>query len=227
MQPFESASFAPTGCPYCDRVFNRSQTGFAPWDHILFDFQGNVVVPSRGSLVEGWLLVIPRDHTLSSVQLDVGRRVDLHDCVTLSRSALRDAYGPDVSIATFEHGAAVSRSIVGCGIDHVHLHVVPLSFDLADAARRHPLGTSLTWASLRDWDAFYAQPVSTGPYVAVRVGDGSLWVGTGPIVSQFFRRVIADTVGKTDRYDWKADDGLANVEGTIERVRLQDVHSVV
>src|SRR6185503_1320171 len=45
-------------------------------------------------------------------------------------SILTQCYG---AVGAFEHGPSAASRTVGCGVDHAHLHLVPLQFDLAAA----------------------------------------------------------------------------------------------
>src|SRR5689334_5777564 len=55
-------------CRFC--VDNVSISAVDPWDRPLLSTDNFYVVPSLGSLVEGWLLVIPKDHVISAAALD-------------------------------------------------------------------------------------------------------------------------------------------------------------
>ena len=41
---------------------------------------------------------------------------------------------PSTPVTMFEHGASHTGSIMGCGVDHAHVHLVPLDFNLAEEA---------------------------------------------------------------------------------------------
>lgn len=199
-------------CPYCTGFLGASGNAREPWDEVLSIRDDVYLVPTRGCLVEGWLLAIPREHTLSLAHLAPHRQTAAIATARHAADRVSLLYG---TATVFEHGASVPRSAVGCGVDHAHLHIVPLPFSLGDVARHHPLGRTLTWRRAEGWEGI--EP-SAGAYLAVTSGDGVL-VGSGDIPSQFFRRVIADELGCGSRFDWKADDGLENVVRTVARYR--------
>jgi ATP adenylyltransferase len=222
-----------TPCPYCSGVFGSpAAAGVRPrprWDTVLRSHGGVVTVPTRGPLVEGWLLVIPREHVLSSLALPGSRRDLVYDEAARAAGLLREAYHHDVErggafVTTFEHGAARSGTPVGCGVDHVHLHAVVLPFELAAAAHQHPLGGGLRWQAVSGWRDLEQVVASNTPYVAV-ANDEAVWVGTGKIPNQFFRRVIAAELGHPDRFDWKMDPRNDLVDRTLAAVadRTTDV----
>jgi ATP adenylyltransferase len=200
-------------CPYCTDLFGSPQSTRAPWNEILWSRDEVFVVPTRGALVEGWLLAIPRQHVLSSLALSKDRRNVLLEVAADAATRVGRIYG---RTTIFEHGAGVERSVVGCGIDHAHLHIVPLGFDLAAVAREHVLGQQLTWRAHTSWSNLNVAVGS--PYVAVDDRD-KVWCGLGPIPSQFFRRVIAEKLGCHDQFDWKQSSGLDHVARTVARLR--------
>jgi ATP adenylyltransferase len=199
-------------CPYCTEIFSPQRSFHALWDSILCEVSDIGFVPSRGSLLPGWVLAIPREHALSSAALSPKRRAELHTAVHQVRRELASVFG---RVTLFEHGPSAAQSVVGCGVDHVHIHLVPLSFDLASASKEFDTGKSLSWSTFRSWPDFYGSNLAADPYVAVTSGDRVV-VGSGDIKSQFFRRVIASHMGIPTAFDWRSDPGESNVEQTVK-----------
>ena len=207
-------------CPYCGGVLAGSTDSRSPvWDHVLWANESVVVIPTRGALVEGWLLAIPREHVLASRELSSSQADDLRAAVSWAEAALGRHYG---SVAVFEHGAARLGTVVGCGVDHAHIHVVPLGFDLIDAARNHPMSGCLDWQRFSNWEAAYSSLRPAEGYLAVQTSGPDVWLGRGDIPSQFFRRVIAAEIGCPDAFDWRGDPRVDQVERTIARLAGQD-----
>jgi ATP adenylyltransferase len=210
-------------CPYCDGVFAVSTGSGSPvWDHVLWANESVVVIPTRGALVEGWLLAIPREHVLASRELSGVQADDLRTAVEWAKIALGRHYG---SVAVFEHGAARPGTVVGCGVDHAHIHVVPLDFDLVDAARNHPIGNRLDWERFPSWEAVYSSVRQTQPYLAVQTDGPDVWVGRGDIPSQFFRRIIASEIGRPDAFDWRDDPRTDQAQRTIVQLTRGSDHT--
>lgn len=201
-------------CPYCSSLFSTDSEA-AIWNvRILPDSQRIAVVPTRGMLVPGWLLVIPEEHDLSVRALNSLRRDQVWTRVAEVEELIGRAFGPP---AVFEHGAAQARSVVGCGVDHAHVHIVPLGFDLLEVAKRHPMGRELRWRELRRIDDWFERP-SEEPYLYLRSSHVGSWVATGAIPSQFFRRVIADEIGAPEIFDWRNDAGADHIVRTRDRL---------
>lgn len=179
-------------CRFCSRYRRRAERSDEPWDAEVFRTDRFVVVPTKGPLVEGWLLVIPLDHRLSFSALDeVGELDEL-----LSRTVELVA-GAFAAPTLFEHGATTAGSAFGCGIDHAHLHVAPLKFSLERACRS--VSPSTVW---HDSAAPWIEP-TTAPYLAIREPQAT-WRRACPAAAsrQFFRQAIAAAVGLGTEFDY-------------------------
>lgn len=183
-------------CRFCFRLDNGG-AGEEAWNTVLLATKNFVVVPSKGALVPGWLLVIPKAHQLSIADTPEESRAEFEHVLRVAGEAVHQRFGPPT---VFEHGAARPGTAWGCGIDHAHLHLLPLPFDLVAATQRR---LPLVWnarvrpTSICSWGA-------DGPYVALRGPTEDAWSVIHPetIERQFVRRVIADELGTPDRYDY-------------------------
>jgi len=197
-------------CPYCTHLFGPDAKR-REWDVELAGSNVDAaVVPTRGTLTPGWLLVIPRVHVLNTRALDDSMRVGFCAAVDVAVDCVTHAFGP---VTRFEHGPSQEGSVVGCGVDHAHLHLVPLDFDLAAAARRHPLARSLRW--VRGASASHAVHPANQAFLTVTTPFGEQWEATGDIPSQFFRRVIAQELGVAERFDWRQESNPTALARTI------------
>ena len=99
-----------------------------PWDEVLFESANFVAMPTRGSLVEGWLLVVPKEHHYCVGAFAAALITEFQLFRREVQQRLESIYG---SVVAFEHGAAGSGRPAGCGVDHAHLHLVPWSGSFA------------------------------------------------------------------------------------------------
>jgi hypothetical protein len=167
------------------------------------------------------MLLVPKGHFISMGALPDTMFAELDAFKSFLCSMLTECYG---SVATFEHGPSRERRSVGCGVDHAHLHLVPVSFDLASltspllptGARWRPAGIQECRNSHRlGEDYLYVeQPVSSGQIV------------TGELGSQVFRRVIASRIGHPKEYNWREHPHVERVMATINRIRAWQTSSV-
>src|ERR1039458_10394749 len=102
------------------------------WDTSLFESRNFVAIPTVGALVEGWLLVVPRTPILSFARLSTPLFSELEIFLDEIIPAIQSVYGP---VSVFEHGPSCAASVVGCGVDYAHLHLVPVDCDLLAGAK--------------------------------------------------------------------------------------------
>lgn len=201
-------------CRFCVKLApSVDRTG--PWDTVLAQSENFVVWPTIGSIVEGWLLVVPKQHYVCMGALPDELFAELDDLIGSLVPSLIGRYG---AMTVFEHGPAQPNQPVGCGIDHAHLHVVPTECDLAAGAKR--LLPELNWAAadcLRSAKEFHALDL---PYLYLEQPLGKAYLATHPnLPSQLFRKVIAAHVGQPDRYDWRLFPEERNVSSTVGKLR--------
>lgn len=189
-----------------DPAGRRFRSG-ASYDEPLAESDFFICVPSLGSLVPGWLLVIPKRSVLNLARLNSAERKEFGHFTTQMKLSVEQEFGESVM---FEHGANEQHSIIGCGVDQAHLHIVPINSSIfGTALRRH----NINWSEER----FY------WPFDKADIGSQYLWYSDGvtsktaiPVLrqSQFFRRVIAEMVGLPSQWDYREHPFLENIERT-------------
>ena len=198
-------------CNLCSELESRASA----WNQPLFESSNFVALPSLGALVEGWLLLVPKRHFISFGAIPSSMHPEIREFKRYLCTLLSQHYG---TIAAFEHGPSMASRTVGCGVDHAHLHLVPIQFDLAAEVLPF-LPDSITWrgaeiegcqnAHTRGEDYLYLeQPVGSG---RITTHD--------EFGSQLFRKAIATRLGMHDQYNWHEHQQLATVVATIESVR--------
>lgn len=169
----------------------------APYDAVLQESEHFVCVPSLGSIVQGWVLVTPKQARLNMAQLSEPEREELPCFYEHVRSKVEEAFG---RTCAFEHGAQAIGSATGCGVDQAHLHIVPISFEalLEDVRAR------------ASWNASaFRLPAQgnfgTREYLWISDSDRSYVAYPTEPVSQFFRRAVARVAGLADSWDYRAN----------------------
>jgi ATP adenylyltransferase len=188
------------------------------WNQPVFESPNFVAIPSLGSLVEGWLLIVPKHHFISAAVLPahlLGEMAQLKQnvCETLAKQ-----YGP---VCVFEHGPAGEHRAAGCGVDHAHVHVVPVRADLMLAAQQFlPADVKFRQGTLAECRAaaesgsdylYVEQPVGV-EFVAFHQQFGS----------QTFRKAIASICGIPNEYNWRDHPNLNKVLATIDRLAVEN-----
>ena len=203
-------------CKFCNSVVGHHIVqSKAPWDHILFETPNFIVVPTRGAIVEGWVLIVTRTHYLCMGALENELVSELRELCGLVCAALQECYGP---VRIFENGPTKPKQAVGCGVDHAHLHALPTDFNLIEGIQ-DICGHSLQWIpanGIQDAVELHERGL---PYLYVEQPTGEAYLTTRPdFESQLFRRAIATYYGRPDCYDWRVFPEEDNVRLTVERL---------
>jgi ATP adenylyltransferase len=200
------------GCSFCTLTVRKE---VQDWNRPLLESNHFMVLPSLGAMVEGWLLIAPKSHLISMGELPKELESEF---LALKREVVQlveNLYG---SAVAFEHGPSATKRQVGCGVDHAHLHIVPVAHDL-EAAVAPFLPADAQWKdahpqSCRDAfragkDYLYLEPGSRHGRILVHDQLGS----------QLFRRAIAKCIGAEEQFNWRQHPQLSNISRTIESVR--------
>lgn len=190
-----------------------------PWD---VEVAGNAqfaVIPSMGSLVPGWLLALPRAPKLNLSGLIEEHRSSLSKVIDQVEAKLEGLPG---EVYCFEHGSMYNGSLAGCGVDHAHLHIVPLEFDLIAAAKIHD---DVEWSDLDAKNDPLTQLPKDGEYIVIwRRSDGAGLVGKPQKpTSQWVRRVIANSLGASEEWNYRTHPQHQNVQSTLTALKVQEI----
>jgi ATP adenylyltransferase len=200
-------------CTLCAELATRSER--ASWNQPLIETKNFVVLPSLGALVEGWLLILPRMHLLSMGALPSQLRAEADDLESSARSLLNARYGSRT--VAFEHGPSAAKHGTGCGVDHAHLHVLPLNCDLLNYVQPF-VPTDLAWEPC-GWGG-RSDAYSNGlDYLYLRQeGQGGLLAVSEDFGSQVFRKAVASYLGIENHFNWRANPRLETVAKTMQAV---------
>ena len=200
--------------PYGHRfhsILHGTQSTNAVWDTVLVKVDDYTVVPTLGSIVPYWHLVLPRK-PCTNLREHLSRKGSGNLDEMLKLIATKH---PSRRVLWFEHGAIQHGSTVGCGVDQAHLHVIldtPFGFsEFRSAAERE----------FSDWQ------VTSTTDVYSRIAQGIEYYAFGDLESahsvsangkqrsQFFRRIVADLVGRPDQWNYREYPHLGQVSQTV------------
>lgn len=202
-------------CCLCSSLASRNSRDF--WNQPLFETANFAVLPSLGSLVEGWVLIVPRDHFICMGALSAGLWLELKGLKAVIAASLAQQYG---EICAFEHGAHAPNRQVGCGVDHAHLHLVPVPtrIDLTKAAEEF-LPIEVRWLPAR-FEACQSAFSKGEDYLYVEQPLGAGRIATGAALGgQIFRKAIATQFGVSGEFNWRQYPYLHNVRQTIRKMQ--------
>jgi ATP adenylyltransferase len=170
-----------------------------------------VVVPSLGSIVPGWTLLVPRRQATNFAALDGAARSALSGLREYVKARLRKAFPG--TVYEFEHGPWRKGGTLGCGVDQAHLHIVPLRLNLIEEVLSIPGDVIDIPADVSD--GWTLVPEGTD-YLFVRSSESNAGVIVLPTTprSQAIRRIIADCIGLSEAWDYREFGGLQHAMRT-------------
>jgi ATP adenylyltransferase len=198
-------------CAFCNlrSVAERTRS----YDTVIEEHHGFVTMPSLGAIVPGWLLVVSREHHLCSAALDRASHKLLLESVENAKGLLSHAFSAPT---VFEHGPASPGTPVGCGIDHLHMHLVPLPGSLAKQCTEL-YGTE--WQTLQHADDLSAMHREGVSYLSVQEPGASwLWASPPDGVRQPLRRAIAHMMNVPSLFDYRKDFFEENIAFTLKEL---------
>lgn len=197
MNRFQPIKNSGVKCRFCDFLTPTSK--HAPEDTPWLIDDSYAAFVSIGALVPGWSLIVPKDHKINLSE-DYASE-EFWSFVDTAAKTIKNQYG---KFSIFEHGAFDFSSQTSCGTGHAHLHIVPISFSLFDAALE--FDKALIWEKCLPSEV--AEKSKGSEYLFVsdsfdeRNSQGQICL-LPEETSQFFRKVIATKLGIPENYDYK------------------------
>jgi ATP adenylyltransferase len=196
-----------------DQILRDPSGASAPWDRVLAESPSFVAFPSLGSLVAGWVLIVPRRPMLNLSGLSPAEWDELDEFQMQVSGRLR-RFGSQLFV--FEHGNRMAGGALGCGVDQAHLHLVPLPFDLLQSAIDFP-DSDIQWSLQVDTVSFRNAVSTDVEYIGI-MNPASATAVVGHVrqpTSQWVRRLIAKGLGRAEAWDYKHHPNVPNLLGTV------------
>lgn len=180
-------------------------------DVVVHETDRFAVLPSVGSLVPGWLLVVPKRPASCFAELHEAERAELPTVL----EAIERLY-PKSGLRwnLFEHGGQPG-SRIGCGVDQAHLHVVPLDFDLCKVSL---LRGDVKWMPAPKIERLSTEDARGKEYLFAQTLETSLIGTCAQPTSQWFRRLIAEQIGVPNEWDYRHFPRMEVMSETIEKL---------
>lgn len=195
-------------------------------DSVLFETDNFVIIPTIGALLEGWLLIVSKEHYLCVGEMPSNVYSELKTLKKLASNILEDCYSKPT---IFEHGPSESGSLIGCGIDHVHFHLVPISFELINKNLLDRGYELVNWKKANDdFSILKKYFLNNTPYFYAEEPSNNCWISSAEgAPSQYFRRLIASQLGIYDCFDYKKHEFTENILRTIKTIgpRFSEIKS--
>ncbi len=215
-------SYAMPDCVLCDVVAER--VSVPVWNimtvgdissEFLAESENFIAVADVAPLTPGHTLIVYRHHDISFSKLTAPLVTELDQFRQQVAEVLSQGYSQ--RIVMFEHGLCNRARAGGCGIDHAHLHLVPLDRPLSGIFRR-----DFEVEQLGELEAISERGGQDSEYLLLTDVDGVNYMAfTHEPTRQYFRRVISALLGR-DLWNW--NDELLLGQKNETRNWILDLH---
>jgi ATP adenylyltransferase len=188
---------------------------------VLIESERFVVMPTLGQFIEGWLMVVSKDHIRCAREHPTHELEELDDLVAQTKALVKSYYGPAV---VFEHGPSDIPGLHGgCCIEHTHIHVVPCANGQEFCGR-------IVFRRVGDCtisDLSRSMPDKSRGYLIAGSDMASrrlnLYEVDCPSPRQYLRQVLAVVCNKNTLWDWRQKPCLENIHKTLLRLDAKNI----
>lgn len=167
-------------------------------------------LPSLSPLTAGHVLLVPNLHITSMAQIDKSLHREFNFFLRRLLTRLSKCFKPPLIL---EHGIAKGKS-GGCGINHAHLHLLPLS-PVVTAKVKSTVFQKFIFEST-NMHQLLSGTDHHRSYLLFGLKPQQLSVSFRENVpSQYLRRIIANELG-LPRWDWREKFGWEDIKRTYE-----------
>ncbi|AJQ29131.1 HIT family protein [Pelosinus fermentans] len=182
-------------------------------ERVLFSTKYWVVVPSVGSFVPGYLLIITKKHYFSVLDCPEDYFEELEKIISFLGSLIEKVYNKKTIL--FEHGAVNDRLKGGCCVDHTHIHVVPFDGELLN----NDYIKVLSRKKFERFTTLQDEYQNKKDYLFYQNNFGERFIFENDvIVSQFFRQILCQELGIMNKWDWRKNYGVDIIINTINSI---------
>lgn len=189
------------------------ESGRADHDRPLLQTPDWVVAPTLGAVIPNWLLAIPRETALSFREW---RSVTGRSPPCVVEEIISHLHLSGDEVIWFEHGPRAKGTVVGCGADYAHLHLlIRPSFSFSDFLNEAITRSGLDWQVLNS-DSGYSRLGEDSSYLIAGSGDRVAFAeDVDRVGSQFFRKIVASLVGLPETWDYRVHSHAGNIRETV------------
>ncbi len=187
-------------CVFCDIDFSKIE------NTIIYESEFFYVLPTIGSLVDGYILIVSKRHVNSSVCLNKYELNEYKNLISKYQNIFIKVYGKTPIV--FEHGTYDKNS--ASSVIHAHTHIVNINFK-----NEKEILDKYNFFEIDDFSLIE----KSRNYIKYISNDKIYITYDFPSVSQFMRILVSNEIGIYDKYDWRSEKFLSNIISTIDKLK--------
>ena len=183
---------------YFEEYLKENLIKYGIKNRILYESKNFIIIPTVGPLVNGHILICPKEHFLSFSQLDRELLDEVEKIKSEVRKIYRKVYGKETVF--FEHGMLSCEDKGGACTSHAHIHCLPTTIDIIDDFLEY----SFNVRNISKFQEIMNQLKRNSAYLYYENQKQVKIIMDSPIIeSQFIRKLLAIKLGKLDKLHWK------------------------
>ena len=175
---------------------------------IIEEIDNFIVLPTIGALVDGYLMIVSKKHINSMSELKENEKIEYEILIEKYRKKFKNIYNKYPII--FEHGSPINDSnMKASSVIHAHTHIVNHEFINEESIVKNlnfKKLENLNYLSKEQNYIMYINPENIC-YVSYNFEP----------VSQMMRKIIAKDLGDENKFDWKKEIFIENINSTIKK----------
>ena len=169
------------------------------------------VIPALGALVEGYVMIVSKEHVNSLIELDDMVIDEYNELINKYRNKFKEFYGKYPII--FEHGTPDINGICTSCVTHAHSHIVNHIYKNEDEILKN-----LKFEKIND-----IRDIKNQNYIFYENAQGENFITYNyQPIRQIMRIQIAKDLGIEEKYNWRQYPFYDNIRKTIEK--FQDIY---
>ena len=181
------------------------------YNTILEESDNFYVIPSVGSLVDGYILIVSKKHCNNMLELDLKSKEEYYDLIYKYREIFKKIYNKYPIV--FEHGSSNVDNLSASSIVHAHTHIVNHKFldeDKIILELKFKKISICNYNTNRNFKSYiyYINP-----------GNQTFISFDFKPKSQLIRYYIAQDLNLIKKYDWNKYIGSNNIKSTIKKIK--------
>ena len=167
------------------------------------------ILPTLGSLVDGYVLIVTKRHINSMSELNDNELEEYKTIIAKYQKLFNKIYNKTPIV--FEHGTPNQNSKMKANsVTHAHTHIVNINFK-----NEKELLEKYNFKEINN-----LKEIETNKNYIKYIYNNKIYITYNfPCVSQLMRILIAEELNYKDKFDWKKERFDENIISTIERIK--------